>query len=48
MRQTILGGYGFGVGSTIVSFIILGNYSLGKQVSGAADFIAQYNETGDL
>ncbi|MBD5098265.1 MAG: BCCT family transporter [Clostridiales bacterium] len=48
VRQTILGGYGFGVGSTIVSFIVLGNYSLGKQVSGAADFVAQYNETGDL
>ena len=48
VRQTILGGYGFGVGSTIVSFIVLGNYSLGRQVSGAADFIAQYRETGDL
>ncbi|MBD5118566.1 MAG: BCCT family transporter [Clostridiales bacterium] len=48
VRQTILGGYGFGVGSTIVSFIVLGNYSLGQQMSGAADFIAQYNETGDL
>ncbi len=48
VRQTILGGYGFGVGSTIVSFIVLGNYSLGKQVSGAADFIAQYAQTGDL
>ena len=48
VRQTILGGYGFGVGSTVVSFIVLGNYSLGKQASGAADFIAQYNETGDL
>lgn len=48
IRQTILGGYGFGVGSTIVSFIILGNYSLGKQVSGVADFIAMYNESGDL
>lgn len=48
VRQTILGGYGFGVGSTIVSFIVLGNYSLGRQVSGASDFIAQYNETGDL
>lgn len=48
VRQTILGGYGFGVGSTILSFIILGNYSLGKQVSGAADFVATYNETGDL
>ncbi len=48
VRQTILGGYGFGVGSTIVSFIILGNYSLGLQVSGAADFLAAYQQSGDL
>lgn len=48
IRQTILGGYAFGVGSTILSFIILGNYSLGMQVSGTADFIAVYQETGDL
>lgn len=48
VRQTILGGYGFGVGSTILSFVILGNYSLGKQVSGAADFITMYTQSGDL
>ncbi|MFW5676418.1 MAG: BCCT family transporter [Acetivibrio ethanolgignens] len=48
IKQTILGGYVFGVGSTIVSFIILGNYSLGLQVSGAADFIAEYATNGDL
>lgn len=48
VRQTILGGYGFGVGSTIVSFIVLGNYSLGKQVSGAADFISLYGQNNDL
>ncbi len=48
VRQVITGGYLFGVGSTIVSFIILGNYSLGLHQSGAADFIAQYNESGDL
>ncbi|MEI3521722.1 MAG: BCCT family transporter [Anaerosacchariphilus sp.] len=48
VRQTILGGYVFGVGSTLISFIILGNYSMGMQVTGRADFIAQYNETGDL
>lgn len=42
IRQTILGGYVFGVGSTCVSFIVLGNYSMGKQMSGAADFIAMY------
>jgi BCCT family betaine/carnitine transporter len=48
IRQKILGGYVFGVGSTIISFIILGNYSLGKQMSGAADFISTYLQTGDL
>lgn len=48
IRQTILGGYIFGVGSTILSFIILGNYSMGLQVTGAADFLAVYQQTGDL
>ena len=48
IKQTILGGYVFGVGSTIVSFIVLGNYSLGLQASGAADFIAEYAANGDL
>lgn len=48
IKQTILGGYVFGVGSTIVSFIVLGNYSLGLQTSGKADFIAQYAADGDL
>lgn len=48
IKQTILGGYVFGVGSTIVSFIVLGNYSLGLQTSDAADFIAEYAANGDL
>jgi BCCT family betaine/carnitine transporter len=48
VKQTILGGYIFGVGSTISSFIVLGNYSLGLQTAGAVDFIAQYAENGDL
>lgn len=48
VKQTILGGYVFGVGSTIVSFIILGNYSLGLQVSKSADFISKYAVNGDL
>lgn len=47
VRQTILGGYVFGVGSTIVSFIILGNYSMGLQTSGAVDFLAKYSADGD-
>ena len=48
IRQTILGGYGFGVGSTIISFVVLGNYSLGKQVLEGVDFVARYQESGDL
>lgn len=48
IKQTILGGYLFGVGSTISSFIIIGNYSLGLQTKGMADFIAAYETNGDL
>ena len=48
VRQTILGGYVFGVGSTLISFIVLGNYSMGLQMHGMADFMAQYAKTDDL
>lgn len=48
VRQTIVGGYIFGVGSTIISFIVFGNYSLGLQTSGKVDFIMEYSKTGDL
>lgn len=47
IKQTILGGYVFGVGSTIISFIILGNYSMGLQASGTSDFLAEYTANGD-
>lgn len=48
VKQTILGGYIFGVGSTISSFVILGNYSLGLQTNGIKDFITQYQTGGDM
>lgn len=48
VRQTILGGYGFGVGSTLISFIILGNYSLGLQTSEKFDFLSKYIADGDI
>ena len=48
IKQTILGGYIFGVGSTILSFAILGNYSLGLQTIGSADFLAAYTQSGDV
>ena len=48
VRQTIAGGYLFGVGSTLVSFIVFGNYSLGLQTGGMADFLGGYLANGDL
>ncbi|AOZ95480.1 BCCT family transporter [Butyrivibrio hungatei] len=48
VKQTILGGYCFGVGSTIISFIVLGNYSLGLQAAGKENFVSMYAESGDL
>ena len=48
VKQTILGGYVFGVGSTLSSFIVFGNYGLGLQIKGIADFVTQYESNGDL
>ena len=48
IKEVILGGLAFGVGSTIISFIILGGYGMGIQTSGTADFIEMYRENGDL
>lgn len=47
VRQVILGGYVFGVGSTILSFVVLGNYGIGLQTEGASDFISQYETDGN-
>ncbi len=48
VRQVIIGGYSFGIGSTIISFIVFGNYSMGVQMEGSVDFISQYLTEGDL
>lgn len=48
VRQTILGGYVFGMGSTFVSFIVLGNYGLGLHMSGKFDVVSFYERTEDL
>lgn len=48
VRQTILGGYFFGLAGTFVSFIVLGNYSLGLQVSGRLDVMAVYAAAQNL
>ena len=48
VKQTILGSYVFGISSTLISFIILGNYGLGLQMMGEFDAIGFFNQCGDV
>lgn len=48
VKQVILGSYIFGMSATLVSFVVLGNYGIGMQVSGAVDAIGIYEQTGDI
>lgn len=48
LRETILGGYFFGICGSYSSFIILGGYSLGMQKQGITDFVLMYEQTGDI
>ena len=48
IRQTVLGGYFFGLSGTFTSFIILGNYGLSLQMHGKADLMAIYRQSQDL
>lgn len=48
IRQTVLGGYAFGLAGTWTSFIILGNYGLGLQMHGKLDLLAVYAKNGSL
>ena len=42
IRQTVLGGYFFGLAGTFTSFIILGNSGLGLQMHGKLDLMGLY------
>ena len=48
VKQVILGSYIFGMSATLVSFIILGNFGLGMQLTGKVDAISLYEQTGNL
>ncbi|MDO5418279.1 MAG: BCCT family transporter [Lachnospiraceae bacterium] len=48
VRQTILGGYFWGLSGTFTSFIILGNYGLSLQMHGKLDLMGMYAQTQDL
>lgn len=48
VKQVILGAYAFGVSSTLISFIVLGNYGLGLQERGKFNVMAFFGQCGDL
>ena len=47
VKEVILGGYAFGLASTFISFIILGNYSLGLTMHGTFDVLSFYHASGN-
>ena len=48
IRQTIMGGYIFGIGSTYVSFIVLGNFTLSLEVFQKFPVLRIFQENGSL
>lgn len=48
VKQTILGGYLWGLSGTFTSFIILGNYGLSLQTMGKIDLIGLFRANRDL
>ena len=48
IKQTILEGYLFAVPGTLVSFFIIPNHAIGKQISGTLDLLGQYASTGKM
>ena len=47
IRNTILGGYGWGIAGTFTSFIILGNYGLAQQMKHGLDITGFIADGGD-
>lgn len=47
IKNTIIGGYGWGLAGTFTSFIILGNYGLAQQVKHGLDVSGYIAEGGD-
>jgi len=48
VKQIIMGTYIFGLLSTLISFIILGNFGMGQQMTGKFDAVGLYDACGDL
>lgn len=47
IKNTILGGYGWGLAGTFTSFIVFGNYGLAQQMKHGVDVSGYIAETGD-
>ena len=47
IKNTILGGYGWGLAGTFTSFIILGNYGLAQQMKHGIDISGMIAKSGD-
>ena len=47
IKQVIMGSYLFGTASTLISFIILGNFGLGLKVHGKFDAVSKYHTNND-
>ena len=47
IKQVIMGSYIFGTASTLISFVVLGNFGLGMKVHGRFDAVEQYHANGD-
>lgn len=48
VKNTVLGGYFWGLAGTFMSFIVLGNYGLAKQVKGEVDTLGFIADGGTL
>ena len=48
LKQTVLGGYIFGLSGTFTSFIILGNYGLGLEILDNVNITGFYEKTQDI
>lgn len=48
IRNTILGGYAWGIAGTYTSFIILGNYGLAKEAQESIHVVNMIAESGDI
>ena len=48
IKQTILEGYLFAIPGTLISFFIIPNHYIAKQIKGTLDLLGQYAESGNL